>query len=109
MEDKYNFADKAILNFLYASGTEIKDTTMTEEEFYALPHNELYIEYQKNHKEEKLQREYINYKHYLSVSKFEEVILTYDEWLLYTYKDIPLNKFDYKIGANLLEENIKSN
>jgi hypothetical protein len=58
MDDKYNFADKAILNFLYASGAEPKDNTMTEEEFYAKPLNDLYIKYQANKKlEEKKDEE----------------------------------------------------
>jgi hypothetical protein len=43
MDDKYSFADKAILNFLYATGTTVDDNTMTEAEFYALPKNDLYI------------------------------------------------------------------
>jgi hypothetical protein len=48
--DKFNFADKAILNFLYASGAEVKDNTMTEEEFYAKPLTDMYIKYQANKK-----------------------------------------------------------
>jgi hypothetical protein len=43
MDDKYSFADKAILNFLYATGTTVDDNAMTEAEFYALPKNDLYI------------------------------------------------------------------
>lgn len=46
MESKFDYSNKSILNALY-SETDVTNDVMTEEEFYALPLNDLYIERQK--------------------------------------------------------------